>query len=203
MKVIGLCGGSGSGKGEVARLFLRKGIPSIDTDAVYREITSHKGECLSALALEFSEDILTHDGKLNRPYLANLVFSDKGGERLSRLNEITHKYILDETRRRLKHYSDIGINYAIVDAPALFESGFDRECELIISVIAERERRIERIISRDGIDRCRAESRINSQISDGELIKRSDIVIYNLSDLDELSRQVDLAYEKMININER
>ena len=49
MKVIGLCGGSGSGKGTVSSILKKHGIPSIDTDAVYREMTSGDSPCMQAL----------------------------------------------------------------------------------------------------------------------------------------------------------
>ena len=73
MKVIGLCGGSGSGKGIVSSLFAKCGIPAIDTDKVYREITSADGPCNQALALVFGSEIISDDGSLNRKALAKIV----------------------------------------------------------------------------------------------------------------------------------
>ena len=79
---------------------------------------------------------------------------------------------------------------AIVDAPVLFESGFDRECDILVAVVAERELRIDRIMSRDGITRKAAEQRIDSQLSDDELISRCDYVIRNDYDLSYLKQEV-------------
>ena len=199
MIIIGLCGGSGSGKGSVCKIFSEFGIPCIDTDAVYREITSAPGECLTALQNEFGIEIITESGTLNRKKLASIVFSGEDSKlRLERLNEITHKYILDETKRSLDNYRTMGAAAAIVDAPVLFESGFDRECDVIVLVVAERELRITRIMSRDGITRKEAEQRINSQISDDELMLRCDYMIRNDYDLSYLKQEVKTVLKKIL-----
>ena len=199
MIIIGLCGGSGSGKGSVCKIFSEFGIPCIDTDAVYREITSAPGECLTALQNEFGIEIITESGALNRKKLASIVFSGEDSKlRLERLNEITHKYILDETKRRLDNYRTMGAAAAIVDAPVLFESGFDRECDVIVLVVAERELRITRIMIRDGITRKEAEQRINSQISDDELMLRCDYMIRNDYDLSYLKQEVKTVLKKIL-----
>ena len=95
--IIGLCGGSGSGKGTVGNIFSDFGYLSIDTDKVYRELTDNKTHCLDALVCEFGGSILSKNGTLDRKKLAGIVFSDS--EKLKRLNAITHHFILDEVRR--------------------------------------------------------------------------------------------------------
>ncbi|MBQ8303190.1 MAG: dephospho-CoA kinase [Clostridia bacterium] len=191
MKIIGLCGGSGSGKGIVSKIFLELGIPSIDTDLVYREMTNTPGPCLNALVAEFGGSILTNDGCLDRKRLADLVFAENDSKtKLKKLNEITHFFILNETRSRLAKFEQDGKIAAIVDAPVLFESGFDKECDEVICVITDRETRIDRIVSRDSISRDAAERRINSQMSDKELISRSDYVITNNGDISSLRPQI-------------
>ena len=191
MKVIGLCGGSGSGKGAVSLIFSECGIPFIDTDRVYREMTSGDSECLRELRASFGDGIVASDGSLDRRRLAELVFSgDDANARRALLNSIAHKHILDETRRRIKTFFARGARTVVVDAPLLFESGFDKECDFIVAVIADREVRIERIMRRDGIDRSAATARIASQLSDGELIKRADAVIENNGELSTLRASV-------------
>lgn len=200
MKVIGLCGGSGSGKGTVGLVFSKYNIPSIDTDLVYRELTCKGGECLDALALEFGDGIIGEGGGLDRKRLASIVFGAKDSEaRLARLNEITHKYILDEVRQRLGKFSDAGYTAAIVDAPVLFESGFDKECDHIVCVLADEDIRVDRIIRRDGITPDQARARIASQISNELLASRCDSIIYNNGSIYELDDQVLSLITKITN----
>lgn len=197
MLIIGLCGGSGSGKGTVSAFFAKKGIPSIDTDLVYRDLTSSRTQLVMDLASEFGNDIISKSGSLDRKALAGKVFSDKSGLLLSRLNKITHTSILDETEKRISLFEKQSFNAVIVDAPLLFESKFDEKCDLIIAVIADKDSRIERIVQRDGIDKNAAIRRIDSQISDEVLKQRVDYVIENNGNLLETEQAVNELYKKI------
>ena len=196
MKVIGLCGGSGSGKGLVCRLFIEFGIDSIDTDKIYHELTSKKSECLDELVTEFGERILS-DGVLNRPALRDIVHAEK---KFMVLNEITHKHILNRVRELIDEYEKNGSRGVIVDAPALFESGFDRECDYIICVYSKIETRIQRIMERDKISRDIAEKRVYAQVSSDWLRDNCDYVIENDSTYQELRISVLAAKMKFFDI---
>lgn len=175
---IGLCGRSGSGKGYVAKVFTSFGACHIDTDAVYRELLLPRdgkmSECLSELSAAFGRDIVGEDATLDRKTLAQIVFSDK--EKLALLNSITHKYILNETVNRIERTD---APFVLIDAPVLFESGFDKYCDAIVGVVADDELCIERIIARDGIDRTSAERRLANQLSVREIVSRCDFTIVN------------------------
>ncbi len=192
MKVIGLCGGSGSGKGAVSRIFREYGIPTVDTDAVYRELTASDGECMRALVSEFGGSVKTSDGSLCREALRAIVFSGENMDaNREKLNKITHKFILLRTRELLEQYRADGKKMAVIDAPLLFESGFDKECDITLAVLADRDVRIGRITSRDGITRAAAEERINTQIPDKELMQMADLTVTNNSTLDALRESVN------------
>jgi len=194
MKIIGLTGGSGAGKSEVCKAFLSFGVKSIDTDKISREVTG-KGECLRELVENFSSIILNDNGELDRKKLAEIAFSSKENHEL--LNKITHKHILEECKRILLDIEKNGAESVIIDAPMLFESGFDKNCDVIISVTADLEKRIERIIKRDNITPEQAELRIKNQKSDEFFIKNSDYVIDNNSDYSGVSVQVSKTYDKI------
>lgn len=199
MKIIGLCGGSGSGKGAVCSAFKRLDIPCIDTDAVYRQLTGGDSPCLRALADEFGREIISADGSLDRKKLASLVFfGDDADNKRLKLNEITHKFILDECRTRINAYAEEGKALAVIDAPLLFESGFDRECDILVCVVADRNIRISRIMSRDGISEQEASRRIDSQLDDKVLISKCHYVIYNNSDISSLTSAVNRLAEDLL-----
>ena len=194
MKIIGLCGGSGSGKGSVCSIFAKLGVPSVDTDAVYHSLVSSDSPCLKELKESFGEEI-TVDGKLDRAKLASIVFSNE--KRRLMLNSIAHKHVLNATRDILLSFERKGYSYSIVDAPLLFESGFDKECDYTVAVLADKELRIKRIVNRDGIMREGAIKRINSQMSDEELISRCDYYVYNNGCMDDLAREVEKIFKKI------
>ena len=200
MKVIGLCGGSGSGKGTVAEIFSVFGIPSVDTDKVYHELTSRKTDCLDALVNEFGSVILNNEGYLDRRALSSIVFGDGAATtRRKKLNEITHRFVLDKTRELLRDYEEMGAKAALVDAPLLFESGFDKECDIIVAVIADMNTRIDRIMLRDGISENAATLRVKTQLPDDYLSSRADFIINNSGTLDEVEKAVTEIAEKILN----
>ena len=188
MLKIGLAGGSGSGKGTVSSLLSQAGIPSFDCDAVYHDLISRDGPLTREIVKVFGENVRSKDGGIDRRALADVVFHDK--EKLTELNRITHKEILAVLGEWEKRAEQQGITAILVDAPLLFESGFDRECDMTLAVIAPTELRIERIVSRDGISRKEAEERIAAQLSDKELSRRADVVISNGEDLTHLVNEV-------------
>ena len=195
IKVIGLCGGSGSGKGVVSAFFSEFGYLTVDTDKVYRNITDTKSPCLDALIVEFGSKILNENGTLDRRVLAGMVFADS--VKLNKLNLITHKFVLDEVRRMIREAEKVGYAGVVVDAPLLYESGFDKECDLVIAVIADKKLRIKRIIERDKITETEAIRRIDSQKSDDELKVLSDFFIDNNGDTAALRVELMKLLEKI------
>ena len=188
MKIIGMTGGSGAGKSEVCGLFAGYGVESIDTDRVARAVTRGGSACLKELTRYFSEVILDNRGELDRKKLADAVFADKS--KLEILNKITHKYILESCMNSIKDMESAGKNIVIIDAPLLFESGFNEKCDIIISVIADLNERIRRIINRDNLTSEQAVRRIENQKTDDFFLKHSDYIIYNNGALKEVEPQV-------------
>ena len=198
MLKIGLAGGSGSGKGRVASLLSASGIPVFDCDAVYHELISKKGRLPLELADAFGAGILLPDGGVDRKKLAAAAFGDPA--KRDRLNAITHRRILEALHDWIKRAEKQGVRSILIDAPLLFESGFDRECDLTVAVIAPIETRVERIVSRDGISPEAARERIAAQLSDEDLLRRADHLIHNGGDLVQLNGEV----QKLLKIiNER
>ena len=190
--VIGLCGRSGAGKGFVSSILASLGVPSVDTDRVYAEMTGPADRyalsaCMRELVSEFGEGILSVDGALNRRAMSAIVFSEDGRAARERLNEITHRHILAETDRRVEEYARGGAWAVIVDAPLLFESGYDKKCDFIIAAVAPEAVLLDRIVSRDRIDVGEAERRLAAQAAECTFRERADFVIDTDTDRDSLT----------------
>lgn len=177
MIVIGLTGGSGVGKGFVSELFLQRGIPALDTDKVSRAVCEKGSPCLNDLVSVFGEEILLPDGSYHRKKMGEIVYSDPAKRAV--LNEISHRYILAACRDWLAEKEKDGCPAAIIDAPLLYESGFDKECDVIVAVSASRETRISRITERDGISREVAQKRIDTQLDTAFYLLNGAYIIYN------------------------
>lgn len=186
--IIGLTGGSGTGKSTVVKYFTDKGYVLLDFDKISRDVCKQNSPCLNEIVSCFDTVILTENGALNRRALGNIVFKDK--EKLSLLNNITHKYILEEMFKLLDIHKDKNI---IMDAPLLFEAQIDKYCDRTVAILAPKDTRIERIMKRDSLTFEQAESRINSQPNDEFYISKANIVIANYS-------TIDILYEALDNI---
>lgn len=188
IKIIGLTGPTGAGKTTLCSIADRFGIKSVDTDAVYHSLLIPPSPCLDELVAEFGNEILLPNGTLSRPTLSSIVFDEMDVDRikLARLGKITHKYVLEETRKIIKAADSRGERAIIIDAPALYESGFDKECDFVICLLASPSLRRERIIDRDNISRERADERISGQRTDEFYSSRAEYTLINDNSPDRL-----------------
>lgn len=197
MKLIGLTGQTGAGKSTVCDVLQRMGYVIIDADRISHEVTETNVQCIGDLVTKFSCLILNDDGTLNRKRLGSIVFSDK--KNLVTLNKTIFPYIIDEIERRLAQMKDEnpGVRYVVLDAPTLFESGMDKRCDIVVAVLAERETRMQRILSRDRIRRQEAEKRIRSQQDEEYFRSQAAFTIRNDGDAKELEQQVHMVFEQV------
>ena len=191
--VIGLTGPSGAGKSAVAAIFASYGFPVIDADAVYHELLIPPAPGRGALTEAFSKSILNPNGTLNREALSALVFedSDCGRERRAMLNRITHRFVIEETERRLARYRSEGIRCAVIDAPLLLEANMQNDCNVTVAVLADRALRLQRLLARDQLSEQALTARINAQPSDAFYTSRVNAVLYNNGDIEALRSDVE------------
>lgn len=182
---IGLTGPSGAGKSALAKYFIHLSIPVLDADKIYHELLDEGGKCVSELVSEFGENIL-NDGKVDRRLLAGIVFAQGAEKRLLKLNEITHRHVIERMRTLTEKHEADGKEFVLIDAPLLIEAKIDKECDTVISVLANEDTRRSRICERDGIDEEAAKKRIRSQKPEEFYIDASDITVRNDAGLGQL-----------------
>lgn len=180
MRVIGLCGKSACGKGVFTKYAAAAGFLVIDCDAVYKEMVSRPSPCLEEIKTHFGNEVIK-DNALDRRALAPIVFSDRS--KLKLLNSITHKYVIAETQKIINNSKEF--NIAIIDAPTLFESGMDKNCDLIIAITASDDICANRITERDGISLSEAYQRLSNQKNNEFYVQHCDIIINNDGTLDD------------------
>lgn len=169
----GLTGGIGSGKSTVAGIFEVLGIPVYYADTATKELMNQDPELRDAIIRHFGKDTY-RDGRLDRKYLASLVFSDP--EKLERLNALTHPVTIrhaDEWMNRQQ------APYVIKEAALLFESGAAAHLDTIIGVYAPQHIRVKRVMERDGLKAEEVMQRISRQIDEEMKMKLCDHVITN------------------------
>lgn len=191
MKIIGVTGGIGSGKSTACREFELLGAKVIDADKVAHKVSEKGGSAYDEIAGYFGKDILLESGELDRKKLAKIVFSDR--KKLSVLNEITHKHIFDEMQREVALSKE---DVVVLDVPLLFSPDFQIKCNLTIAIIADEEKRIKRVMERDGLSREEVAARIQNQLSNEEYKKLADICIVN-NNIEEMRNAVHEIYNNV------
>ena len=189
MKVIGLTGGTGSGKSVVCKSLAAAGAFIVDADKIAHEIIL-KGEPAYHEIIEYyGIGILDTEGNIIRKKLGEIVFNDK--EKLAFLNQCTHKYITAEVKRQIAEAKEKGTATAIiVDAPLLLEAKLETVCDLVLVVYADPEVRAQRVMARDSISYDLAKARIANQKSWEEYKAAANAVIDNSKDLSYLEEQL-------------
>lgn len=185
MLIFGITGGTGAGKSTVSEIFKRQGVYVIDGDMVARKVTEPGEECLGVLTSYFGRDILNPDGTMNRAKTAQIVFTDS--QKLAILTEITHKYINKAITAELE---SVNPQIAAIDGAVIIGGPVEEKCEFIVSVIAQRDERLKRIMERDSISEEAAQRRIAAQPDDEFYISNSKYVIENNGDSAELFGKV-------------
>lgn len=172
-KIIGLTGGIGSGKTTVAKHFMAAGIPVYIADDEARKLMQ-SDDIITEIKKYFGTSIFDN-GILNREKLSQIVFNNP--EKLKQLNGIIHPAVKKHFRNWVSNHENAA--YVIYEAAILFESGSYKDCDIIITVIAPLESRIQRVIQRDKTTRENVISRVNTQWTDEQRIEKSDFVIEN------------------------
>ena len=173
MLKIGLTGGLGSGKTTVARIFEVLGIPVYYADEASKRLMNEDEAVKIAVKKTFGNDVYKDD-KLDRKYLADIVFNDEG--KLKMLNSIVHPATIMDAGNWIKNQT---APYIIKEAALLFESGSDKNLDYVIGVQSPLALRMQRAMQRDQISEKEIMSRINRQMDEEKKLQLCDFIIVN------------------------
>lgn len=187
--MIGLTGGPGVGKTEVANILAKRRIKVISADAIGHRLLMDDRRIKRQLITLFGCDVLTEDGAFDRQKIGMIVFNDF--EKLARFNNIIHPPLLKHLRRELMSLKREGRNRIIVvEAALIFEWGIAHWFDLMLVIDVPRDKRIERIY-RTGLSRHQAQRRMASQISQKDKVALADYVIDNSKSRSFLEKNVN------------
>lgn len=189
--ILGITGGTGSGKTSLLKLIRDMGGLVLDCDAIYHELLKTDEAMLRAIDSRFPGCV--EKGQLDRKKLGTIVFADERA--LADLNAITHTAVKEKVLEALAQKPAL----AAIDAISLFESGLDRLCDATVAVTAPEKLRIARLMARDGIDEAYAKKRIAAQRPDRWFQEKCDFHLEN-SGTQEQFRDKCLAFLQELGI---
>ena len=188
---VGLTGGIGSGKSEVARRLVAHGAVLIDADLAAREVVVPGSGGLKRIVAAFGDDVLGPDGSLDRARLGEIVFKDP--QLRAQLNAIVHPLVRQwmlAAERTAVQAADSPGPIIVHDVPLLAESRGKGGFDLVIVVDVPPELQVKRLVSQRGMTPDQAGARMNAQASREQRLEVADIVIDNSGSLADLDRRV-------------
>lgn len=184
MTIIGVTGGIGSGKSIICKILALYDIPIYDADYEAKRLNDTSPIIKKKLIDRFGKNIYINNA-LDKKQLAHIIFNNQ--EDLKFVNSVIHSELALHFQEWVGRKKDF--NTIVIDAAVLFESGFDKYVDKIITVIAPVDIRVSRVSKRDNLTIEQIKSRINSQMKDEERIQASDFVVIN-DDTQSIIRQV-------------
>ena len=193
-KIIGLTGGIASGKSTVTSYLREKGYAVIDADRVVHDLQAQGGELYQALVEHFGTEILLDTGDLNRPALAERIFSSQN--EIAWSNQVQGEMIrkaLARERERLAETEDL----FFMDIPLLIEQGYLDWFDQVWLVYVTEDTQLERLMERNALTEDQVRDRLAAQMSLEEKKALVDLVIDNNSKRDHLYQQIDRVLEQI------
>jgi dephospho-CoA kinase len=189
---VGLTGGIASGKSMVADELAARGAIVIDADVLAREVVEPGTPALAAIIDRFGAEVL-RDGQIDRARLAQIVFADPHARR--DLERIVHPAVRARAAELERAAGDAAVVVHVI--PLLIETGQHEDFDVVVTVDADHETQIQRLMVRNGFTRAEAESRIAAQASREDRRRAADVVVDNTGSLTQLRGQIDALWAEL------
>lgn len=200
MRNIGMTGGIGSGKNQVADIFNQLGFYTIDSDISSRKVMEKGEAAYEKIVSFFGSDILDENDNILRKKLGDIVFNDKA--KLKTLENIVHPAIYEyERKERSKIYGKDDKAVVITHAALIIESGSIDKYDALIVISCPDELQVERVMQRDNFSEEKARNIVAHQMPNEERLKYADFIIDNSSTLDDLYNEVKRVHNLITQIN--
>ncbi len=200
MRNIGMTGGIGSGKNQVADIFNQLGFYTIDSDISSRKVMEKGEAAYEKIVSFFGSDILDENDNILRKKLGDIVFSDKA--KLKTLENIVHPAIYEyEKKERSKIYGKDDKAVVITHAALIIESGSIDKYDALIVISCPDELQVQRVMQRDNFSEEKARNIVAHQMPNEERLKYADFIIDNSSTLDDLYNEVKRVHNLITQIN--
>lgn len=191
---VGLTGGVASGKSSVSAILRELGAVIVDADALAREVVEPGTPGLRAVVAEFGPEVLTGDGRLDRPRLGTLVFADPA--RRAALEAIVHPLVRARAAE-LEQGAPAG-GVVVHDIPLLVETGQAGDFDAVVVVDVPEELQVARAVRERGWSEDEARARVAAQASRPDRLAVATYVVDNTGTLEDLRHRVTEVFAELV-----
>jgi len=194
--IIGLTGGIATGKSTVSNILKQVGIKVIDADIVSREILEPYKEGWYEVVGHFGNDFVNDDFTIKRKELADRIFNND--EDLVKINSLLHPIIINKINEKVSQYNTAGVKLVFIDAPLLFETGIDDDCDEVWVLVCGVDEQINRVMKRDNLSYEQAVKIIENQMPEKEKRAMATRVIDTSDSLENTIRHIKVLLEEIL-----
>lgn len=195
MLKVALTGGIATGKSYVRARVARRGVPTVDADALVHELLAAGTGATAEVARRFGARVLGGEGAVDRRALAALVFGDAAARR--ELEAMLHPMVYARIEAWAATQARAGAPWILADIPLLFETGHERDFDRVIATVCPPDEQVRRVMARDGSDEAAARARILAQWPAATKAARATDVIDTGGTVEATEAQVDAICRKM------
>jgi dephospho-CoA kinase len=190
---LGVTGGLGSGKSTACKFLAEKGAYVLDADLIAKKLMETDPQIRDEIIEAFGSDVYK-DGKLDTQKLAQRAFASEVDQRL--LNDIVHPRVVDYFQEKVDKLRN-KYELIVLDAPLIFESGFDSRLDHTLLIYTKYKIRLERALRRGNLSREDILRRIDLQMPEEDKRELAEFVIENNGAEEQLKSAVDELYDKL------
>ncbi len=199
MFTIGLTGGIATGKSTVSAILRNLGAFVVDADRIAREIVLPGQPAHRDIVAHFGPEVLAPDGQLNRPWLAERIFSDPVQRQF--LNQFTHPRVLERIEAIMGELAAADYHLPVVlDIPLLIEAGLAKTVSQVWLVVTDAETQLKRLMQRDGLSEAEAKLRIAAQMPLVEKARYAHCLIDNGGCLHDTEQMVRKQWQAAVSL---
>ncbi|MDP2719437.1 MAG: dephospho-CoA kinase [Dehalococcoidia bacterium] len=197
MIAIGLTGGIGTGKTTVAKILKSLGAMVIDADKLGHDVLQPFSPVWHELVAAFGSGILNTNSEIDRGRLGEIVFNDS--EALKLIDKIMHPHLYNIIETEIENYRQHNEMVIVIEAAAFIEANWMPLADEVWVTIASESNVINRVARRSGLNEEQIQARIHSQMAPGERVKHAHAVIDTDCSLEEVQKQVETHWQRLLN----
>lgn len=185
---IAVTGNIGSGKSTFIKYLSEKGFPVIHADDISKDILTNDPAARKKIIEEFGAEVY-EGNKVNKSYLSNQIFLNP--DKLEKINSILHPLVREKINSLAMDFFKTN-DFVFVETALVYESRIEKMFDFIVLIIADKEIRLNRIVSSNNLTKEEFINRNENQIDDKRKIKKADFIFTNNGTIDELKIKADL-----------